>query len=157
MADRFDEELARLRGAWRSVEPGHEPGGELESEDARTRESVEWLRRAWSSVEPPAEALELVRRARRNEPRRPWIATLALAAAVLVAVILWPRTPREEPPSLATGREPPPLTDSDVADASTEPRVESVGPDQVVLRSGSVRLYLAMSASNGESNTETPR
>lgn len=146
MPDRFDDELARLREAWRGAEPSTGRGEELEREDAATRASVEWLRDAWRSVEPPARPVPLARGLRPRLRLLPRLAAAALVAAGLAALLL---RVLEEPDPSAPDAPGTPGAPSEVARVTPPsppttggPRVEAVGPDRIVLRSGSVRLYL---------------
>jgi hypothetical protein len=127
------EELDDLRAAWRDLAP---PALADSCEEAgpATRASVAWLRAAWAGLEvPEASATEVLGlRPRPAAPRalevvRP---ALALAAAVLVAFLVSrrPRPARPEPAPTST--------------ETTAPRIASLSPDHVELRSGVVTLVL---------------
>lgn len=135
-------ELDALRAAWRSLD-APERGGELADEDDATRASVAWLRGAWRSLEAPAPARAPL--ADRRAPLLRYAAWATLAAAAGLALLL--STSDRERGAAAPSVEAP----GDDAVVAVLPPVaparrallEDVQDGAVVLRSGSVRLYLA--------------
>ena len=139
--ERGDLSLDELRRAWRGLAP-EVPANELGRADPRTRAVVDWMRTAWSSVEAPVPPVHSVPAPR---PRRPILRLAAgLAAAAAVLCSLWfflqrppgPARPEDDGTRIATGDSPGGRA------APEEPRLASVGPDHVELRSGPVRLIL---------------
>ena len=148
---RSDEELPldELRAAWTSLRP-REPAEEADQADARTGEVVDWLRAAWGTVEAPV--------LQRPGPRVPAGRLLflrgsrlakgvAAAAVVLVAFGSWALFQRPAPDVRSPDEDmqvhvPPAPADG--------PRVASLGPDYIELRSGPVRLILFDGRNQGD-------
>jgi len=137
------EDLAELRAAWclqqpaRSVDETGEDGM-----DPSTRRAVEWLRAAWREAPVPAPRLP----SRAVVRRRPaaWLDRgAALAAAVLLALLLYSVVERESPRS--------------PSEAPRGPHVAAIGDDRIELRSGPVTLVIVTGGAAGGPTQEGRR
>lgn len=133
MDDPRDDALELLQRAWGELPtpPAHR---DLEDEDDTTRAAVSWARDAFAALEPPAPVQRLRPVSRPRAARPSTWRRHAAAAAVLLSLALALRS-RPEGGVAVPIPEP-----TDVG-----PRLVAVADDQVVMRSGPVRLVLITS------------
>jgi len=157
-------EFAELRELWTSAEPTTGRGAALEHEDALTQASVEQLQLAWNSISVPTPIPLAELQRRTGAASAPSLSTrqlfaLAAAALVLFAIALGLRSfaqPHRERSNELAMHSPTHTPDTITPDI----QVEVTDDQRIVLRSGSVRLYLAMAtptAGARTSNTPTSR
>jgi len=158
MSDR-DDEFRDLRELWNSASPNTGLGDSLEAEDERTQRSVLRLREAWQAIEVPSPLPLAELQQHRSSPWNParlrtgQVFALAAAALILLAVALGLRSssphPRRAQVEVA----------EHVSDSPNTPdiQVEVTDDQRLVLRSGPVRLYLAMATPDaGEPDSLEP-
>ena len=156
-----DVEFAELRELWTNAEPRTGSGSALENEDALTQASVKRLQDAWNSISVPTPIplAELQRRtASANAPSLNMRQLFALAAAALVLFVIalglrsFAQPHRERSHELAQ-HTPSRSPSQGPNEITPDIQVEVTDDQRIVLRSGSVRLYLAMATPTAGART----
>jgi len=156
-----NDPLAELLAAWQD-QAIPEATPELDDCDDETRAVVSWMAEAWAAQPIPAAAPQRPTRPTLRWPRRatrPQLTRRAAAALLLAGLTLAllsrpePSTDLAPPHMVATTQ---PTTtgagapNADLAHARPEPRLVAVANDQIVFRSGPVRLVLITNHLTGE-------